>query len=328
MQLQLSFPKFFHSVKMTHKDSLLLVGSCFTGNIGQKLANAKFETLVNPQGIAFSPLAIAGSLRNCFRKKEYRQQDLIFFDELWHGLDFHTHFSAPARETALHKMNAAMAGANAFLCRADWLLITAGTAFQYYLLQAGKEKYPVANCHKIPAAHFEKYLLEITEITGCLKAVISEIRQVNPHLKIIWTVSPVRHTRDGLTENNRSKARLIEAFRLLAEEVPDSWYYPSYEILIDVLRDYRFYDKDLVHPSELATNIIWEHFSQQFFGALTLDLVHKIQKIKVACEHKVQFPGTSAHRKFIENILQQMSDIDEQHPGIDFSEEQHLLYSV
>ncbi|HET8574032.1 MAG TPA: GSCFA domain-containing protein [Edaphocola sp.] len=327
MQLQLSFPKPFPSEKMTHKDRILLAGSCFTENIGRKLQQAKFQALINPHGISFSPLAIASSLEDCFNKKEYQQEDLIFRDELWHGLDFHTDFSAPNPLTALNKMNASVAFAHAFLYRADWLLITAGTAFQYYLIQEGKEKHPVANCHKIPAAYFEKRMLEIKEITGRLKMVVSQIRQANPGLKIIWTVSPVRHIRDGLMENNRSKARLIEAFRQLAEVVHDSWYYPSYEILIDVLRDYRFYDKDLVHPSMLATDMIWEQFSQQFFEQPTNDLIRMIQKIRSACQHEVQFPGTGAHRKFVENILQQMAAIGEQHPEIDFSEEQARLHS-
>ena len=328
MQLQLPFPKPFPSEKITHKDRILLMGSCFTGHIGQYLENAKFQTLINPHGITFSPLAIACNLEGCFNKKEYRQADLIFRDELWHGLDFHTDFSAPEPETALNNMNHAVSEANAFLKQADWLLITAGTAFQYYFLEESGGKYPVANCHKIPAVHFEKRLLEIAEITGCLKAVISKIREHNLRLKIIWTVSPVRHIRDGLIENNRSKARLIEAFRQLVEELPDSWYYPSYEILIDVLRDYRFYDQDLVHPNELAITIIREQFSQQFFDEPTRELVGKIQKIKTACQHKVQFPGTTAHRQFVDNILLQITNLRLQHPEIDFSEEQHLLHPV
>lgn len=325
MQLQLPLPAPFPSEKMSHKDKIFIVGSCFAENIEGKLRDTKFKTLVNPHGIAFSPLAIARSLEDSLHKKVYRQEDLIDYEELWHSLSFHTDFSAPEAEAALNKMNQSTESAHGFLSQADWLVLTAGTAFQYYYLQKNGEESPAANCHKIPAVHFKKRLLSIAEIVDCLKIIIAEIRQVNPRLKIIWTVSPVRHVRDGLTENNRSKARLIEAFRQLADDITNSWYFPSYEILIDVLRDYRFYDYDLVHPSNLATDIIWQQFGLQFFTQMTNILVEEIQKIRVAAQHKPRFPGSSAHTKFVENTLRQIKNLAHQHPELDFFEEQGLL---
>lgn len=328
MQLQLPFPAPFHSEKISHKDKIFIIGSCFAENIGLKLKDTKFEALVNPHGIVFSPLAVVRSLEDCLHKNVYRQEDLIYQDELWHGLNFHTDFSAPEAETALKKINRSMESAHESLCQADWLLVTAGTAFQYYYLQNNGKKIPVANCHKIPAVHFEKQLLQIAEIVHRLKLIVADVRQINPHLKIIWTVSPVRHIRDGLTENNRSKARLIEALRQLADDVTNSWYFPSYEILIDVLRDYRFFDCDLVHPSPLATEIIWQQFGRQFFTPMTTALVEEIQKIRIAAHHKPRFPERADHQKFLENIGQKITVLTHQHPELDFSEEQELLGHV
>lgn len=322
MILQLPFPELFPSEKISHKDKIFLVGSCFTENIGQKLNDTKFKTFINPHGISFSPLAIARSLESSLQKVVYQQQDLVFHEELWHGLDFHTDFSAPKAEQVLAQMNQATAKAGETLIQSEWLILTAGTAFQYYYLHPNGGKMPVANCHKIPAQLFEKRLLDISEIVGCLKRIVTEIRRENPAMKVIFTVSPVRHIRDGLSENARSKARLIEAFRQLADEINSSWYFPAYEILIDVLRDYRFFDTDLVHPSGIATELIWQQFGRQFFSSETDELIQKIRKLKTACLHKVRFPGTAAHQKFVVNIREQITALTLQYAELDFSEEQ------
>lgn len=301
-------------------DHILLVGSCFSENIYKKLSRLKFQTLTNPHGILYTPLSIATSLKTVLSKKVYCDKDLFDQNEIWHHWDFHSAFSDYSKENAVKKMNESVAGANAFLRSADVLIITPGTAFQYYFLD-NEKKIPVANCHKVPGSFFKKQLLEISEMTTALQVAIDSLKTENEKLKIIFTVSPVRHIRDGIIENNRSKARLLEATHRLVEQNDNCFYFPAYEILMDVLRDYRFYEADWVHPNQLAVNLIWEQFCRFFFSETTTTILEEIEKIVCACEHRPLFPLSKAHQTFVRQTLQQIDRLSERFPFLDFQHE-------
>lgn len=326
MQLQLSFPEPMTSLpKISHLTPILLFGSCFSENIGKKLTENKFPVLSNPKGILFSPLALAQSLKMSLSGKIYQEEDLIFHQGVYHHWDFHSSFSALSASEALKKMNKANAVTAGFLKNAQWLVFTLGTAFQYYYLEEGVQKFPVANCHKLPANCFEKRLSSIPEICQALDEAIQRARITNPKLKIIFTISPVRHLRDGLIENNHSKARLIESVHILCEQLPDCFYFPAYEILMDSLRDYRFYDADMTHPGILAKEIIGEQFEQFFYSAETISLTTEIKKIRQACLHKPLFPGSPDHQEFIKRTLRQITHLSQAYPFLDFEAEQKAL---
>ncbi|MGQ0740238.1 MAG: GSCFA domain-containing protein, partial [Bacteroidota bacterium] len=241
---------------VTYQDRIMLVGSCFTEHIGNALAELKFETLQNPNGILFGPDAVCKSLLLYIDNKKYSGSDLFQLNEVWHSWNHHSRFSNTSREEAVSNINNSQQKAYHFLKQANWLIITLGSSFTYRLTHLAEiSKTPsleglgeaVANCHRAPANWFEKNLLEADEIKEILGDCLKQLKQFNPGLKFIFTISPVRHSRDGVVENNRSKARLIEAVHFICTKFESAHYFPAFELVIDVLRDYRFYDIDLVH---------------------------------------------------------------------------------
>ena len=263
MDFHLAFtPKPF-DVKINHQHNLLLIGSCFTEQIGTKLANHKFAVLDNPNGILFNPVSITRSVSSYIDNKQYSGSDLFYQNESWNSWEHHSHFSHPDKRTCLKGINDSQTRAHDFLKKADWLLITLGSAFVYETSpltplreERGKYNNVVANCHKVPTDKFTKQLLPAEEVFADLKTMIEKVAAFNPALKIIFTISPVRHIRDGFVENNRSKAVLIQAVHKLIENNKNSFYFPAYELVIDDLRDYRFFAEDMVHPNYAATNYV------------------------------------------------------------------------
>jgi hypothetical protein len=233
-------------------------------------------------------------------------------------------FSNPVKEIALAKMQNAQQVAKQFLQQADWLIITLGSSFAYKLtnlsLNNDKETF-VANCHKAPSQWFEKYLIPIEEQIATLDQTIYRIRRLNPSLKIIFTVSPVRHIRDGVVENNRSKARLIETVHHLVQKFNHLYYFPAYEMVIDVLRDYRFYDIDMVHPNYNATNYVIEKFLESFVSKDANALLEKIKPIIIARKHKAFHPTSLAHKKFLLQNIDAVQQIQKEYPILNWEEE-------
>lgn len=300
-----------------HSDKILLMGSCFTEHITKRLRSAKISTLENPHGILFNPRSVSNSLAQYIHRKVPKAEELVQLNEIWNHWDFHSDFSAFEKEDALEKMTSSIEEANDFLKEADWLIITLGSAFQYFLIDGDG----VANCHRAPGQWFDKHLLPISLIVDDLERSIEDLKEFNPKLKLIFTISPVRHVRDGVVENNRSKARLIEAVHELVEQRSNVYYFPSYELLIDVLRDYRFYDSDLVHPNYAATQIVWEQFLNSFIDPKAKEIIEKMQALDVAKNHKVRFPKTNAFKKFQESQLSKIKEYEQRWIYIDFSEE-------
>jgi len=314
---------------ITHKHKILLTGSCFTEHIGNFLMEAKFNVLENPNGILFDPLSVASSLVSYIQNKQYAEQELFYLNETWNSWHHHSRFSNPDLEECLKNINRSQREAHAFLENADWLMITLGSAFTYKLLPdsslstsrraAGGEA--VANCHKAPSQNFVKHLNTIEEIVSAFDAAIHQLFHFNKNLRVIFTISPVRHLRDGVVDNNRSKARLIEAVHHLVNKFDRLYYFPAYELVIDILRDYRFYDVDLAHPNYAATQFVIEKFSESCFDDSTRHLIEEIKKLTIAKKHRPFNPQSGQHKKFLEQHLAKTRALQSQHPYLNFSEE-------
>jgi hypothetical protein len=306
---------------VNYKDRLLLVGSCFTEHIGNKLEELKFSTLQNPNGILFDPASIASSLVSYTQEKQYTEEDLFFLNELWQSWQHHSRFSGTDKAAVLANINASQTRAHEFLKTAGWLIITPGTAFSYRLTPHSQMEGPVANCHRAPAAWFDKHLMSIEEINSVLDNCIHRLFQFNASLKIIFTVSPVRHIRDGVIDNNRSKARLLEVVHNLVNKFDRIYYFPAYELVIDVLRDYRFYDADMVHPNYQGTQFVLEKFMQHYVDEPSRALSEEIQKLVIARRHKPFQPDTAAHKRFLHAHYEKAKLMQEQYPYLDFDGE-------
>ncbi|MBK8496587.1 MAG: GSCFA domain-containing protein [Chitinophagaceae bacterium] len=314
MDFHLEFtPKPF-DVKINHQHNLLLIGSCFTEQIGTKLANHKFNVLDNPNGILFNPVSITRSVSSYIDNKQYCGSELFYQNESWNSWEHHSRFSHPDKEKCLAGINASQSKANAFLKNSDWLLITLGSAFVYELPSPSGEARPddqvgrglgvssvVANCHKVPTDKFTKRLLSAEEVFADLQTMIEKVSVFNPALKIIFTISPVRHLRDGFVENNRSKATLIQAVHKLIDKNKNCFYFPAYELVIDDLRDYRFFAEDMVHPNYAATNYVWEKFIATCIDEPSQQLMKEIAVIVAAKNHKPFNPSSEQHKKIPAN---------------------------
>ena len=316
------FPKSF-SLKINHRNKLLLVGSCFTEQIGNKLSQHKFSVLENPNGILFNPVSISNAVISYCNGKTYKDEDLFYYNELWGSWQHHTKFSNIDKTKALEAINTSQQKANDFVREADWILLTLGSAFVYedksIAIQRGYENV-VANCHKVPADKFNRRLLEIHEIRSLLLETIKAVKHVNPAANFIFTISPVRHLREGFIENNRSKSALIQAVHSLVNDV-DVFYFPAYELIIDDLRDYRFYAEDMVHPNYAATNYVWEKFIATCIDEPSQQLMKEIGVVVAAKNHKPFNPQSGQHQKFLQANIEKLQYIQSRFPYINFEEE-------
>lgn len=321
MDFRLAYTPRPFDTKLNHRHKLFLAGSCFTEQIGAKLSAHKFTTIENPNGILFNPVSIARSIISYIEQKQYHADDLFYHNDLWGSWDHHTRFSSILQEDALQKINQSQQAAHHFLKTADWLLLTLGSAFVYEW-EKGRV---VANCHKVPTDKFVKRLLTPEEIISTLDNLIHRLKNFNPHLKIIFTISPVRHLRDGFVENNRSKAALIHAVHHLVDKFEKLFYFPAYELVIDDLRDYRFYAEDMVHPNYAATNYVWQKFVLTCIDEPSQKLMQEINSINAALQHKPFNPQSAAHQKFLQATLQSVERLASQYDYINFDAERKML---
>ena len=319
---------------INYKDKILLIGSCFTEHIGNSLEELKFSVLQNPNGILFDTISVCKSLLSYISNKQYTESDLFQLNEVWHSWQHHSRFSNVDKQECLRIINESQTRANIFLNEADWIILTLGSSFSYRLTNLtpnpspGGEVSSVANCHRAPAQWFDKHLLEIDEIISKLDDCINQLLQFNPKLKIIFTVSPVRHIRDGVIENNRSKARLIESVHYLADKYEQCHYFPAYELVIDVLRDYRFYDVDLVHPNYMATEFVLEKFAESCIDEESQQLMSEVKKIVTAAKHKAFQPSTNAHRQFLQAHYEKTRTLLKDYPFLDLKKELNYFSSI
>lgn len=300
---------------------MLLTGSCFTENIGAKLKQFKFGVLENPNGILFNPVSIAQSVQSYIHNKQYTEADLFYQNESWNSWQHHTRFSHPDKESCLQRINHSQQTAHGFLKNANWLLVTVGSAFVYALDSGGV----VANCHKVPTDKFSKRLLGTDEIKRVLEEMLASLFAFNPGVNVIFTISPVRHLRDGFVENNRSKAALIQAIHQLTDDDERLLYFPAYELVIDDLRDYRFYAEDMVHPNYAATNYVWEKFISTCIDETSQALMKEINVINAARSHKPFNPASGQHKKFLQHNLERVQQLESKYGYIDFREEKQYF---
>ncbi len=314
------FPKEFNE-KIALRDSIMLMGSCFTEQIGNKLSDHKFRILQNPNGILFNPVSIARSIENYICRKEYTEDDLFYYNELWHSWDHHSRFSSMDKTLGIAAINDSQQSAHQFLSHAKWLIITLGSSFVYERKEVDNPFLSVAaNCHKIPNDTFNRRLLLSAEVATVLQKMINQLQQFNNDLRIIFTISPVRHLREGFIENNRSKAALIEAVHSLTDQ-QKVLYFPSFELVIDDLRDYRFFAEDMVHPNYSATNYVWEKFIQACIDPTSQLLMKELAVIHAARLHKPFNKDSEAHKKFLKKNLEHTSRLQNQYPFLDLYEE-------
>jgi hypothetical protein len=316
--------------KINYRDKILLIGSCFTEHIGNSLSELKFSVLQNPNGILFDPRSVCYSLMSYIENKKYKQDDLFYLNEVWNSWEHHSRFSNISAEQSLKSINDSQQQAHDFLKGADWLVITLGSSFSYRLTSEFSKVSPVgedlegagvANCHRAPSQWFNKYLLSVDETISLLDNAYHRLKQFNPKVKIIFTISPVRHIRDGVIENNRSKARLIEAVHHMVNKFTGLHYFPAYELVIDVLRDYRFYDIDMVHPNYPATEFVMEKFRENFIDEESQHLMDEIRKIVIARKHKAFQPETNAHKIFLKANFEKTKELQSKYSFLDLKDE-------
>jgi GSCFA family len=315
-------PKPF-TTKMKHTDKLLLVGSCFTEQIGKKLAAHKFTVLENPNGILFNPISIAKAVVSYAEGKLFSDEELFYFNELWASREHHTKFSNPNKEEAIQDINKSQKQAIDFIQNADWILLTLGSAFVYEWKDiVAKDNYEnvAANCHKIPTDKFDRRLTTAAEIKSILQKMEAAVRQINPNVKFIYTISPVRHLREGFVENNRSKATLIQAVHELTND-SNVFYFPAYELVIDDLRDYRFFAEDLIHPNYTATNYVWEKFVPAVIDEKSQQLMEAINEINAAMSHKAFNPNSEGHKSFKLKYLTNIKTLQLNYPYLSLDKE-------
>jgi hypothetical protein len=300
------------------------MGSCFTENIGEKLKKHKFKVLENPNGILFNPVSVAEAIINVVENKQYTQDDLFNYNEAWHSWQHHSRFSGITAEDALKKINDATQQAHDFLKHADYIMITLGSAWIYTLTNKALNAKPgtvAANNHKAPADWFERRLMDVGQVITVLGTMLDRLGALNPNIQVIFTISPVRHLREGVIDNNRSKAVLITAVHYLIEQLKKLYYFPAYELVIDDLRDYRFYAEDLVHPNYHATQYVWEKFVDACMSDDTKKLMEEIASINLAFNHKPFNASSNMHKKFLQTNLDKVKQLQEKHSYLDFSKE-------
>jgi hypothetical protein len=313
--LNVQLPAF--STKLMYNESLFFMGSCFAENMALRMQSHKFRTCLNPHGVLYNPESIATAIRRYLTHQTYTEQDLFFARDGYHSWDHHSRFSTASAAACLEGINDQLTGAHEALKNAGWLFITFGSAFMYRHQQSGKR---VANCHKQPQQEFVKELLTVEELVKTYKELITDLQTYNSRLKIVFTVSPVRYTRDGIVENTLSKARLIELVHQLRDD-EKVMYFPAYELVIDDLRDYRFYKEDLVHPTGQAIDYVFEKLRAMLFDETTNTVFEKVNDILKAKSHRVFQEDTEAHQKFKSTYFNRCQQLQQQYPFLALEEE-------
>lgn len=324
MKLQLDFNIQPFEYPINHQQKIMMLGSCFTENIGSLLMQHKFNVLKNPNGILYNPVSISECIINCIENKQYIQEDLFQLNEVWYSWQHHSRYSDVNVNEALQKINNSTTAANEYLKTADVLIITLGTSYVSLLTENAntlQKGIVAANNHKAPSDWFERRLLKPEQVVMVLGTMLDRLGSFNKNIKVVFTISPVRHIKEGIIENNRSKAILIHSLQILCEKLEKLYYFPAYELVIDVLRDYRFYNEDLVHPSEFATKFVFEEFLNSCADNKTRDLVNVIKKINTAFQHKPFHTKTKAHTEFLKNQLKEVCLLQEKHPYLNFKKE-------
>ncbi|MGL5937424.1 MAG: GSCFA domain-containing protein [Phocaeicola sp.] len=304
--------------EIRYSDQIVVLGSCFAKNIGKLLTTSKFQCEVNPFGVLYNPLSIAKSIEQLLEKREYTHDDLFCSYGLWHSWMHHSSFSNTEADICLDQINERLLNASATLESTDVLILTWGTSFVYELNETGMI---VGNCHKQPDSLFTRRRISVDEIVSTYEFLFEELLKQTPHLRIILTVSPIRHTKDGMHNNQLSKATLLLAIDKLQKRFENCFYFPAYELLLDELRDYRFYADDMLHPSSLAIQYIWEAFKSTYFRVDTTRLLKEWEEIEKALNHRPFNEESEGYRRFLTQLVLRIAAMKEKFPYFEIQKE-------
>jgi hypothetical protein len=294
------------AISINYKNKILLLGSCFSENIGNKLENLHFKATINPFGTIYNAVSIFKVLERAAVKKLISAEELDCGNKLYSHSDFHSSFNSEDTNNTVYRINQTIADMHDQLTKTDITFITLGTSWVYKKIEGSCI---VSNCHKRPQHLFEKHLLSINETQEYLNKIVATLQAINPYNKIIFTISPVRHIKDGIVENQVSKAILVQAVYSLCQN-KSAHYFPSYEVMMDDLRDYRFYTVDLIHPTDQAISYIWEKFENYYFEEETINLIEKIDKINIFLKHRPMFVDEK-YRLHYQKIENEIAEIEQ-----------------
>ena len=324
MQFTTKIPIQKSSFPIDYDSKVMLLGSCFAENMGKKFDYFKFQATTNPFGIIFNAVSLEKLIRRAVENRTFTENDIFFHNELWHCFEVHSELSNPDKNTFLNSLNSLIDATHQQLNDLTHIIITLGTSWVYRNIETNEI---VANCHKVPQKQFTKELLSINQTEESLKSIVSLVHSINPNCNFIFTVSPVRHVKDGFVENSLSKAHLVSAIHsVLNQKFSTSLeltnqnyiYFPSYEIMMDELRDYRFYAEDMLHPNQTAIDYIWIKFFENYISESEFGLMNEICSIQKGLQHRPFNPNTENHQKFLNQLDLRMKTIQNQYPFIKF----------
>jgi hypothetical protein len=311
--------------KITYIDPVIFIGSCFATAIGNKFETGHMPVMVNPTGTVYNPVSVGNTLSKILSGKNYVKKDLYNYNGKWLSFDHYTDFSSVNQDKTLKSINLRLVEARKFIANAHFLFVTFGTARVYRWKQTGEI---VSNCHKIPAAYFSHELLKVSDIISPWNKLLEILKLQYPDIKVTFTISPVRHWKDGAHGNQVSKSILFMAVEELLNHPSKPAYFPAYELLMDDLRDYRYYDDDMLHPSSTAVDYIWKAFSECYFDVRTRELWKELSGISKAISHKIQSDSTGEIKKFAETILLKINKISKNNPSLNLNKEKRYFLDL
>ena len=312
MQFRTKIPILQTDFKIDYNAKIVSLGSCFAVNMAEKFDYFKFENSCNPFGILFHPLAIEKLIDFAVSGKQFTEKDVFFHNERWHCFDAHSDLSNSSKDELIANLNAITTSLKLQLQAASHIIITYGTSWVYRNLESNTI---VANCHKVPQAAFSKEILSVETIKKSIQNTLDLIQKINPNVNFIFTVSPVRHLKDGFVENQLSKAHLITAIHQILQS---AIYFPSYEIMMDELRDYRFYAEDMIHPNSVAIDYIWQRFSETCISEESHLIMKEVETIQKGLAHRPFNPNSASHQQFLSKLNDKMVKLQKQFPQIQF----------
>ncbi|MGA9639364.1 GSCFA domain-containing protein [Flavobacterium sp.] len=316
MNFRLQIPISNSDFPIDYHSKIMSLGSCFAVNMSDKFNYYKFGNSCNPFGIIFNPVSIEKLIQRCVNKDYFTDAAIFFHNDLWHCFEVHSELSNPNKEALLFDLNTILDGFYKNISEATHCIITLGTAWVYRNLESNEI---VANCHKVPQKQFSKEILSVETIQNAIQNSIETIRKINPNCNFIFTVSPVRHIKDGFVENTLSKAHLITAIhQVVTLNWSKCFYFPSYEIMMDELRDYRFYTPDMLHPNSVAVDYIWERFTESNMSEKTFVTMKEIGSIQSGLQHRSFNPESESHQQFLAKLHYRMAILQKQFPQISF----------
>jgi hypothetical protein len=325
MELRTTFSIEPSRYKITYDDPVMFIGSCFASSIGSQMELGHMPVMINPAGAVYNPVSVCNTLDSITEKKEFKLGDLHFHDGTWLSFYHNTDFSSDDPSAVLEKINERLKEAYIFLKKCRFLFVTLGTARVY---RWKRSDLIVSNCHKIPSDQFESQLLNVDDIVTLWTGQLNKLKLLFPQLQVVFTISPVRHWKDGAHGNQVSKSVLLLAVEELLKHKTSPGYFPAYELVMDDLRDYRFYNDDMLHPSVIAINYIWEAFTGCYMDKKTINTWNEVVKISKACNHIFNTDSEIKIKKFAERILKQITILEDKVPSIDLTSERRYFINL